>query len=294
MSLYLTTRRKALTLSKMATVLTLDSTIKLSSGYDMPLLGLGVYQNHDVGPACDAAFAAGYKHVDSALVYYNEQGVGESVRKSGIPRSELFITSKVWSQRHGYEEAKAAVEDSLAHFKMSYLDLYLIHDPLSGTQKRLDTWRALVEKQKEGKLRSIGVSNYGPKHLEEIREAGLPTPAVNQLELHPWCQQKPIVDYCNAHGIVVQAYTPLTRGKYFDDPALVKICKAHNKSPAQVLVQWSLQRGFVPLPKSANPERVKANAELYDFELSAEEIKALDDCDKGDAGGVTWNPIHAP
>ncbi|KZT59076.1 Aldo/keto reductase [Calocera cornea HHB12733] len=278
----------------MATALTLSSTIKLSTGYPMPRLGLGVYKNDDVGPACDAALAAGYRHIDSALVYYNEKGVGEAVRRSGIPRNEVFITSKVWSQRHGYEEAKAAVEDSLADFKFDFLDLYLIHDPLSGKQKRIETWRALVEKQKEGKLRTIGVSNYSAKHLEEIKEAGLPMPAVNQLELHPWCQQKPIVDYCDAHGIVVQAYTPLTRGKYFDDPALVKICETHHKSPAQVLVRWSLQRGFVPLPKSSNPQRVRDNADVYDFELTAEEMKALDDCDKGDAGGVTWNPIHAP
>ncbi|KZP01393.1 Aldo/keto reductase [Calocera viscosa TUFC12733] len=280
--------------SPMPSTLNIGSSIKLSTGYPMPRLGLGVYMNDDVGPACAAAFAAGYRHVDSALFYHNEEGVGEAVRKSGIPRSKLFITSKVYSGRHGYEEAKDAVEESLASFEFDYLDLYLIHDPLSRKQKRLETWRALVEKQKEGKLRTIGVSNYGPQHLEEIRAAGLPTPAVNQLELHPWCQQKPIVDYCNAHGIVVQAYTPLTRGKHFNDPALVKISKAHNKSPSQVLVRWSLQRGFVPLPKSADPERVKANSELYDFELSAEEMKALDDCDRGEAGALTWNPVNAP
>jgi len=291
-----TTIRSASNSGSMSTpgALSISSSVKLLSGYQIPRLGLGVYMNDHVGPACEAAFAAGYRHVDSAMMYQNEKGVGEAVRAWGGERGELFITSKVYSGRHGFEEAKAAVEESLANFQFSYLDLYLIHDPLSGKHKRIDTWRALVEKQREGKLRSIGVSNYGVPHLEEIKAAGLPTPAVNQLELHPWDQQKPIVDYCQAHGIVVEAYTPLTRGKYFDDPVLVKLCKAHNKGPAQVLVRWSLQRGFVPLPKSADPERVRANAALYDFELSAGEMKALDECDKGDAGAVTWNPISAP
>ncbi|EJU03850.1 Aldo/keto reductase [Dacryopinax primogenitus] len=260
----------------------------------MPRLGLGVYMNDDVGPACQAAFTAGYRHVDSALFYRNEEGVGEAVRESLIPRDQLFITSKVYSGRHGYDEANEALEESLTNFGFNYLDLYLIHDPLSGKEKRLETWRALVEKQKEGKFRTIGVSNYGVKHLEEIKAAGLPTPAVNQLELHPWCQQRPITEYCAAQGIVVQAYTPLTRGKYFDDPVLTKICNTHNKSPAQVLIRWSLQHDFVPLPKSVDPERVRANSEVYDFNLSEEEMNALDGCDKGDAGAVTWNPVNAP
>ncbi|EJU03849.1 Aldo/keto reductase [Dacryopinax primogenitus] len=277
----------------MSSLLTISSSIKLSSGYLIPRLGLGVYKNDDPTLACEAALAAGYRHVDSALGYKNEKAVGEAVRRSGIPREEVFVTSKVHSLRHEYEEAKAAVEESLSNFGLPYLD-HLIHDPKSGKEKRLETWHALVEKQKEGKLRSIGVSNFGVNHLEEIKDAGLPTPAVNQLELHPWCQQRDITEYCAANGIVVEAYTPITRGKYFDNPTATRISQAHNKTPAQVFLRWSLQRGFVPLPKSSQPDRVRAKAQLYDFDLTEEEMNTLDDCDMGEAGAVTWNPVNVP
>ncbi|KZT64077.1 Aldo/keto reductase [Daedalea quercina L-15889] len=272
--------------------LSLQSYVRLSSGYPMPLLGLGVYRNGDCFPACLAALKHGYRHIDSARMYRNEAEVGRAVKESGVPRSEVFVTSKVYNAEHGYESTLSAVDSSLERFGFDYLDLFLIHDPLSGKQKRLDTWRALLEAKKVGKLRTVGVSNFGVKHLEEIREAGLETPSVNQIELHPFCQQKEIVEYCNKHGIFVQAYCPLVRGR-FDDPVLQDIASKYKKDVAQVLVRWSLQRGFSPLPKSSQPARVVSNANLYDFEISLEDIAKIDALDQGKKGAISWNPVDA-
>jgi len=276
----------------MAGKLRLQSTIKLPTGYAIPQLGLGVYQNDDCTPAVLAALKHGYRHIDSAKMYRNEKQVGEALRQSGVLRSDVFVTSKIASRSHGYESTLAGVDQSLAEFKFDYIDLYLIHDPLSGKEKRLATYRALLECQKAGKIRTVGVSNYSPKHLEEIKEAGMTKPAVNQIELHPFCQQKPIVEYCEKNDIVVEAYCPLVRGK-FDDPVLQKISKKHGKDVSQVLVRWSLQRGFVPLPKSAQPTRVVSNADLYDFELDSSDMEEINGLDQGKNGAISWNPVDA-
>ncbi|TFK53850.1 Aldo/keto reductase [Heliocybe sulcata] len=273
--------------------LTLSSTVKLSSGYLMPLLGFGVYQNYDAKPSCLEAFKAGYRHVDSAQVYRNETEVGEAVKQSGLDRKDLFITTKCVSKTHGYESTLKGVDESLSKFGFDYIDLFLIHDPLSGPEKRIQTYKALLESQKAGKIRTVGVSNYGMKHLDEIKNAGLPMPAVNQIELHPFCQQKPIVSYCNEHSIVVQAYCPIIRGK-MDDPVIQQLASKHGRDPAQVLLRWSLQRGFVPLPKSATPSRIHSNTQLYDFSLSADDMSKLDALDKGKDGAISWNPVDAP
>jgi len=244
--------------------------------------------------SCKSALDAGYRHIDSAIVYRNETEVGSVVRESGLKREDLFITSKITSRYHGYEKAQTAIEESLARFDIGYLDLFLIHDPLSGTKKRLETWRALIKKRDEGKLRSIGVSNYGVHHLEEIQEAGLELPAVNQVEIHPWCQQRPIVEFCKDNGIVVEAYSPLTQGKYLNKPELVAIAKKHNKDAAQILIRWSLQMGYSPLPKSSHAVRVKTNSEVYDFELDEGDMKVLYGLDMGAKGATSWNPVGAP
>jgi len=276
----------------MAGTLTLDSRVKLATGYSLPRLGLGVYQNDNCKPACLAALKHGYRHIDTAKMYGNERQVGEAIRQSGVGRSEVFITSKAASRYHGYESTLAAVDQSLAEFKFDYLDLYLIHDPLSGSTKRLETYRALIECQKAGKVRSIGVSNYNAKHLEEIKAAGMPKPAVNQIELQPFCQQKPIVEYCQKEGIVIEAYCPLVRGK-FDDPVLQRVAKKHSKEVSQVLVRWSLQKGYIPLPKSSQPMRVVSNAAVYDFELDGDDMAAIDALDRGTEGAISWNPTDA-
>ncbi|KAH9840557.1 Aldo/keto reductase [Rhodofomes roseus] len=276
----------------MPVALKLDTTVKLPSGYTVPLLGLGVYQNDDCVPACLAALKHGYRHIDSARMYRNEDQVGQAVRESGIPREKVFVTTKIYDPDHGYESTLKVVDESLQRFGFDYIDLYLIHSPLSGKKRRLETWRALLDAQKAGKIRTVGVSNYGIKHLEEIREAGLAQPAVNQIEVQPFCQQRPIVEYCREHGIFVQAYCPLVRGR-FDEPVLQEVARKYKKDVAQVLVRWSLQHGFSPLPKSARPERVVSNADVYDFQISEEDMAKLDALDKGAAGATSWNPVDA-
>ncbi|KAF8550677.1 Aldo/keto reductase [Imleria badia] len=263
----------------------------------MPLLGFGVYQNYNTRPSVLTAFAAGYRHVDSAQAYKNEAEVGEAVRESGLDRRDVFITTKCISKTHGYEGTLKGVDESLARFGFDYIDLFLVHDPFSGTEKRLATYQALLDAQKAGKVKTVGVSNYGVKHLEEIRDAGLQMPAVNQIEacsiLHPLCQQRPIVNYCRAHEIVLQAYCPILRGK-MDHPVIQAIAKKHERDPAQILIRWSLQKGFVPLPKSTTPNRIKSNAEIHDFSLASEDMTLLDNLDMGKAGAISWNPVDAP
>ncbi|EIN12068.1 Aldo/keto reductase [Punctularia strigosozonata HHB-11173 SS5] len=256
----------------------------------MPRIGFGVYQNYATKQSCLEAFEAGYRHVDSAQAYHNEAHVGEAVRESGIPREELFITTKCVSKTHGYESTLKAVDVSLQSFGFDYIDLYLIHDPMSGTERRLQTYKALQESKKAGKVRTVGVSNYGIKHLQEIQTAGYELPAVNQIELHPFCQQRPIVDWCNKHSIVVQAYCPIVRGK-FDHPVIQQIAEKLDHDPAQILLRWSLQKGFIPLPKSSTPARIRSNIQLYDFALDDEDMQALDELDKGKEGSISWNPV---
>ncbi|CAK5265792.1 unnamed protein product [Mycena citricolor] len=280
------------TFSPMAS-LTLSSTVRLNSGYSMPLLGFGVYQNQNARPSVLEAFKAGYRHIDSAQVYENEGAVGEAVKESSIPRDDLFITTKCHSEKHGYESTLAGVNASLVQFGFDYIDLFLIHDPMSGSERRLATYKALLESKAAGKIRTVGVSNYGVHHLEEIKKAGMEMPAVNQIELHPLCQQKAIVDYCKANSIVVQAYCPIIRGK-MDHPSITSIAEKHKREPAQVLLRWSLQKGFVPLPKSETPSRIHANTKLYDFQLDEEDMSALDAMDQGKDGAISWNPVNAP
>ncbi|KAH9077118.1 NADP-dependent oxidoreductase domain-containing protein [Lactarius deliciosus] len=272
----------------------------------MPVIGLGVYQNPNCKPACLAALQSGYRHIDSASAYKNEVQVGRAVRDSGLPRQDIFVTSKINKIAGGYQSCLNAIDDFAQelwlwyrglsspdykpliwdhHLAIDYLDLYLIHSAYGGKTARLEAWEALLAARKAGKLRSVGVSNYNVKHLEEIREAGLEAPS-----LHPFCQQKPIVDYCRSHDIVVQAYTPLVRGE-FGNPVLQELSKKYGKDPAQILIRWSLQHNFVPLPKSQNPDRVRSNIDVFNFEISKEDIEKLDKLDRGKDGAVTWNPV---
>lgn len=276
--------------------LTITSKAKLNSGYEIPRLGLGVYLS--TGSACvDASTAAlkhGYIHIDSAVGYENEAEVGKAIKESGVKREDIFVTSKVMSHGQDYESTLKTVDRSLKNFGFDYIDLYLVHDPLGGKQSRLDLYRALVDAQKAGKIRSVGVSNFGVPHLEELAAAGLPTPAVNQIELHPYCQQRPITKYAADHGILIEAYAPLIRGQIAEDDAIRKIAAAKGVSPFQILVRWSLQKGYVVLPKSEKAERIAANADVYGFELSDTELAEIDALDKGTEGAITWNPVAAP
>lgn len=221
-------------------------------------------------------------------MYRNEEPSAAAIKKSGLDRSEIFFTSKVPPRGLGYERAKAQVDASLKLTGLEYIDLMLLHAPYGGSQARKGAWKALVEAQEAGKIRSIGVSNYGVQHLNELEthikeleqerggEGRGGKISVGQWEVHPWLPRKDIADWCNARNVVVQAYCPLVRGRRMDEPALVSLVKKHGKTAAQILVRWSLQKGFVPLPKSVTPSRIVENADVYDFELDVEDMKALD------------------
>ncbi|GJE87304.1 aldo/keto reductase [Phanerochaete sordida] len=277
----------------MASTLSIDSAARLRSGYPTPLLGLGVYKNTACQPACLAALKHGYRKIDTARMYGNEAQVGEALKACGLSREQFYITSKINTfDPCSYDETLAAVDDSLQKLGLEYLDYMLIHAPLVSKAKRLDIWKALIQAKSQGKIKVIGVSNYGVKHLEEIKAAGLEAPEINQIELQPLCQQKEIVDYCKKHEIFIEAYAPLMRGLW-DHAAITDAAKKYNKHPAQILVRWSLQRGFSPLPKSDKPERVVSNADVYDFEISAEDMARIDALDRGTEGAITWNPVDS-
>jgi len=211
----------------------------------------------------------------------------------------VFITTKIRSVDH------ARVRPQLTHslkefnasntdkFQFEYIDLLLVHDPLCGPQNRVKMWKAFLKARDEGLVKSIGVSNFGTRHLQELADAGLELPAVNQVELHPFCQQTEIVEWCKNNGIIIQAYCPLIRGQRWDNPTLQGVADKYGKGVGQILVRWSLQKGYSPLPKSSQLDRVKSNADLYDFVLSEEDMTALDGLDEGDSGALSWNPIHA-
>ncbi|KAA1074360.1 hypothetical protein PGT21_002650 [Puccinia graminis f. sp. tritici] len=216
----------------MPEVLTPNSTVTLNSGERMPVVGFGLYKATDAGNSCREALKSGYTHIDSARHYENESAVGEVVRDCVADRDSIFLTTKVKAPEHGYESCKNAVIDSVTYPKPDRWDLILLHDPTAGSEKRIESYKALAEALKEGKTKSIGVSNFGVHHLQELEAANVgPLPAVNQVELHPWCQQKWIVDYCKSKGILIQAYCPIVRGKYMDHPTLVNICNKVNCEP---------------------------------------------------------------
>ncbi|KAI5479680.1 aldo-keto reductase [Pseudohyphozyma bogoriensis] len=279
----------------MSAPLTIASTVTLKGGAKLPLLGFGVYQSTAALASSRAALEAGYLHIDSARVYRNEVEVvtatAELIKKN--PEAKVWLTTKVTGKEHGTDKTDKAVEESVQRAKDAGLswDLFLLHDPTAGPEKRLEAWRVLEQKQAEGKIRTIGVSNFSEVHLAEFAAAGVSTPEVNQIELHPWCQQQPIVDYCKQHGIVVEAYCPIVRGQRFEDPTLVEVAKKVGKTGAQVLIRWSLQKGYVPLPKSDTPSRIVDNAAVYDFELDDEAMAKLDALDEGAKGACSWNPV---
>ncbi|KAI9372818.1 NADP-dependent oxidoreductase domain-containing protein [Aspergillus egyptiacus] len=277
----------------MAKNLTLKSTQKLLSGYEIPVLGYGVYQTPtDVAEEVTIeALKLGYRHIDSAALYKNEKEVTAAIAKAGLSRSEVFLTTKIPPRATGYEAAKQSIEDSLKQANTEYFDLILIHAPFGGKEGRLGSWRALVEAQKAGKTRSIGVSNFGVHHLDELEEyiqsGGGGKIDVGQYEIHPWLARPDIVGWLKERGAVVQAYSPLVRNTRGDEPVLKELGGKYGKTPAQVLVRWSLQKGFVPLPKSVTPSRIKENAEVFDFELDEGDMAKLE---TGKYEPCAWDP----
>jgi diketogulonate reductase-like aldo/keto reductase len=273
--------------------LTLDTKVKLNNGIDMPMLGIGVWDmsaGKETLNALKWAFEVGYRHVDTAKLYGNERQVGEAVRKSGIPREELFVVTKLWNNDHGYKKALAAFDASLKRMGLDFVDLYLIHWPEPGVRDK--SWRALEKIYDDGRARAIGVSNYTIRHLEEVLEIGTVVPAVNQVEFHPWLFQEDLLKFCRSKSIALEAYSPLTKGKKLRDRALGKMAKKYSRSPAQILIRWALQHEVIVIPKSSNKKRIRENANIYDFSISDEDMRTLDAFNRD--MHITWDPTDEP
>jgi len=231
---------------------------------------------------------SGYLHLDCAKFYKNEADVGKGIEKSGIPREKIFVTTKLFTTKYGKEGATKRIEESLELMKFSFIDQYLLHAPHGG--KVLECYDVLLNYQKKGIIKSVGVSNFGVKHLEALKNSGRPLPQVNQIELHPWCTNEDIVKWCRDHNVAVVGYSPLAQGKYLNDPFLIQLSKKYSKSPAQILIRWSLQKGFVTIPKSVKPERILENSKVFDFSLTAEEVAKFDEYGRAKKGNVCWDP----
>ncbi len=258
--------------------------IALNDGARIPQVGLGVWQtpNDEAAPAVKAALSAGYRHVDTAAVYENEEGVGEGIRQSGIDRSEIYLTTKLWNTEQGYEQTLKAFDASLKRLGTDYVDLYLIHWPSPHRGLFVDTWKAFVKLKEEGRAKSIGVSNFYPEHIEKIiAETGV-TPVINQIELHPDFQQREARAFHEKHGIATQSWSPLGQGKLLAHPAIADIAAKLDRTPAQVIIRWHIDNGLVVIPKSVTPSRISENFKVFDFKLSAEDLDTLNGLD--DAG----------
>jgi diketogulonate reductase-like aldo/keto reductase len=295
--------------------LAIDSKITLNDGHEIPRLGLGVWQTR-AGATCEtavlAALEAGYRLIDTASMYGNEESVGAAIKRSGIPREDIFVTTKLWNSDHG--NPGRALDTSLRNLKLDYVDLYLIHYPV---RERRQSWRALEALRTGGKARSIGVSNFTIRHLTELLAESKTVPAVNQVEFHPYLYQRDLLDFCAGQGIVVEAYSPLTKGTRLHDPKLVAVAGKYSKagpqaatprsrlplvdrltrvpetkSTAQILIRWALQHGLVVIPKSANRRRIFENADIFDFEITAEDMEILDRFNEDLR--TCWDPTHAP
>lgn len=273
--------------------LTIASTRKLNSGVEMPMLGLGVYQTPPgrvTEEAVKFALKTGYRHIDTASLYGNEESVGNGVRDSVVPREKVFVTTKLWNSDQGYDSALRACEKSLKRLGLGYIDLYLIHWPVS--ELRGESWKALIELQRRGSCRAIGVSNYTVRHLNELLDSSSVVPDINQVEFNPFLYQRELLRFCEGKGIQLEAYSPLTRGYRLRHPVVLEVARAYSKSPAQILIRWCLQHGLVVIPKSARPERIKENSEVFDFEISSSDMAKLDSL--GEDLHTDWDPTEEP
>lgn len=270
---------------------TLDSTVTLPGGVQMPVLGLGVWQTGvgaETQAAVRAAIEAGYRLVDTARVYQNEADVGAAIRQSGVARDRIFVTTKLWNSDHGYDRTLRACDQSLARLGLEQVDLYLVHWPAPG---RRETWRAMEQLLADGKARAIGVSNYTVRHLDELLAGCRTAPAVNQVEFNPFLHQRELLAFCRAHQVQLEAYGPLVRGHRLDHPVIARVAARHGRTPAQVLVRWAIEHELVAIPKSARPDRIRENADVFGFALDAADLEALDGLDEGYR--TAWDPTDA-
>ena len=255
----------------------MKETVFLNNDREMPLLGLGVYKLPDdvqAEAAVTSAISAGYRMIDTASVYKNEESVGRTIAKCGVPRKDLFITSKIWNNAQRLGDVQGAFSRSLDRLKVSYVDLYLIHWPVPGCY--LSTWKELESILESGRALSIGVSNFDIRHLEELRKISGVIPAVNQIECHPLCYPAELIEYCKAFGIQVQAYAPLARGAYFDNDVMCVLGTKYARTPAQIGLRWAIQKGISVIPKSINPERIRSNGNIFDFNIEDEDMAIID------------------
>lgn len=249
--------------------------ITLRNGLKIPQIGFGVFkvENETEAPAAvEEALRVGYRHIDTAAIYKNEEGVAKGIAASGVAREDIFLTSKVWNDDIRAGRTKEAFQASLDRLKTDYLDLYLLHWPVEGI---VEAWRALIELYEEGKIKSIGVSNFKEHHLDQLKDAGLMVPMVNQIELHPQLPQQDFVDYLSDTDIQVEAWSPLMQGKFMEIDLFHDLAKKYRKSPAQIVIRWHIQLGRVVLPKSITPSRIQENFNVYDFELSSDDMSAI-------------------
>lgn len=259
-------------------------TFTLNDGNEIPAIGFGTYDPQQKGgiTAIDTALQEGYRLIDGAAKYGNEVQVGEAIKKSGVARKEIFLTTKVWREELGYESTRSAFRQSAMDLQVDYIDLYLIHWPANAKnythwqQANADTWRAMEDLQKEGKIRSIGVSNFWPEHLEALMKTARVKPAVNQIEFHPGYWQPEVAAFCQNHEIRMEAWSPLARGKIFDNDLLKSIAEKHHKSVSQIVLRWIHEHGVIPIPKASSKNRIKDNLHIFDFTLTTQEIEEID------------------
>lgn len=255
-------------------------TTVLNNGIEMPLVGLGVYDMHgkQTEQAILDALEIGYRLIDTASMYHNEAEVGNAIESSNIPREEIFITTKVNNSDQGYDSTLKAFDTSIAKLKIDYVDLYLVHWPIKG--KRKETWKALENIYQTGRAKAIGVANYLIPFLDELKQYATITPAVNQVEFSPYLFLRDLLEYCRKDRIQLQAYSPLLRGKKFNDPRLVQLANKYHKTPAQIILRWDIELGVSPIPKSVNPERLKENFNVFDFQLSSDDVTLMNSFDE--------------
>lgn len=269
--------------------LTQSSTITLNNGIKMPIVGFGTWKiapGPSTHKAIEKAIEAGYRHFDTARIYLNEKSVGKALNESNVDRKELFVTTKLWNHDQGYEEALKAFDKSLKRLEMDYVDLYLLHWPVP--EKRLESWKALIEIQKSGRAKAIGVSNFTEEQLAELLEHTDVAPATNQVEFHPYLNQQLLLDYCKENKIVLTAYSPLAHGRRLQDGTLLSIAAKHAKTEAQVMLRWSIQLGNVVIPKSTDQVRIGENIDLFDFELDKEDMEQISNLNENYR--TCWDP----